>query len=259
LLVFALGAALAACDPGEEEGLDGAAGTGGGGGGGGTGGGGGRPPDGGGADMASSGTPYRWIAIFDGDRTPVCTGSGPGADIDSVDLIRGGTVIGVGLTGSAQWSMDQPGTTVSNCSMCGSGACPYSGMTAAPKAEGIQDGKVNEVGSDMGYIALNAGMLWLQVGSQTGGGTAQDIKSGDKLVVREIDQVYKAEGSAFPGCACAAEKYTVYLYGMKDQPGTRVQLRPSKYWAENMAMCGGSTTPGTGVMDGCGTTEFTVP
>jgi hypothetical protein len=256
LLLLTMGVALAACDPGEEGETDGGGGIGGGGG---TGGGGGRPPDAGRMDAPAGGTAYKYIAIFDDEKIAVCTGTGPGADIDSIDLVRGTQVIGVGLRASAVFSEGQPGTTNDPCETCGSAMtnCKYSGATVAARAEGIPDGKVNESTDDIGYIALNGGLLWLQIGQLNGNSPVQDIQSGDKIVVHEVDKSYIAEGSAFAGCLCAPEKYAVYAYGQMGMPATRIQLKPVKFRAENMATCG--TAPSATETLGCGTTEFTVP
>jgi hypothetical protein len=262
LLVLVMGAAVAACDTGEDMGTDGGAGGTGGGGTGGTGGSGGtggKTPDGGtSTDGASGGTAYKWIAIFDDDLMPVCTGSGPGADIDSVDLLRGADVIGVGLKTSPMFVASAPGgPTNTPCNTCGGATCKYSGMTAADRAGGIQDGKVNEVGDDIGYISLNAGLLWIQVGQANGNGPAQDIKSGDKIIVHEVDKTYIDDGSAFAGCGCAPEKYTVFAYQQMGQVAGRVQLKPVKYREKNTAC--GAVTPAASETKGCGTTDFTVP
>jgi hypothetical protein len=252
------GASLTACDPGEDLTSDAAGGSGGGGSGGsgGTGGGGGRVPDARLPD-APAGTAYQWIAIFDDEKAPACTGSGPGADIDSVDLIRGGQTIGVGLRDSAVFSATRTGETVAPCDMCGAGACMHSGMAAASRAEGIPNAMYYMSMPDTGYISLNAGVLWLKIGQANGNNPAEEIKSGDTVVVREVDQVYLAENTSFAGCACVPEKYAVYAYVQRDVAATRVKLRATKYRMENVSACGGSLTPTSDV--GCGTTDFSVP
>jgi hypothetical protein len=254
LVIMVSGAAMTGCDPGEEGLDDAAAGSGGSGGSGGTGGSGGRPPDARLPDTASA-TVYNWIAIFDDEKVGVCTGSGPGPDIDSVDLRRGGQNIGAGLRSSAIFSADRPGETVSACSMCNGMTCAHSGTQAQARAEGVPDAMFYTNMSDTGYISLNTGVLWIQIGQANGNNPAQEIRSGDTVIVREVDQVYKAEGgTAWTGCACAPEKYTVYAYVTRDVATTRVQLTPTSYRTENQTACGA-------VMNklGCGTTDFTVP
>jgi len=258
LLLVAMGAAVTACDTGEDMSTDGAAGVGGGGTGG-SGGTGGKAPDAGGTpDGSSGGTAYKWIAIFDDEKVPACTGSGPGADIDSVDLFRGsGTAIGVGLKGSAIYSDMQPGASNTPCTSCNGAACKYSGTAIAIRSEGIPDGHVYQSMDDTGYISLNSGVLWVQIGQANGNTPAQDIKSGDTIVVHEVDKTYIDEGTAFAGCLCTPEKYTVFAYQQMGQAAGRVQLKPVKYRDKN-ADCGG-VTPGAAETKGCGTTDFTVP
>lgn len=204
---------------------------------------------------------YNWLAIIDGTAVATCTTTGPGADIDSVDLQKVGSssVTGVGLTGSASFVESLPGgPTTAACTMCGPnmmGSCKHSGATAASRVEGIPDGMSYADKDDVGYLSLNTGVVWLQIGSANGGGTAQTINSGDKIMVHEVDLSYVADGSAFQGCACPAEKYTVWAYVTKGDATTRVQLTPTKYEEENVATCGATPT----TLDGCGTTTFTVP
>jgi hypothetical protein len=261
LLIIVSGAALSACDPGEEGLDDGSAGSGGSGGTGGTGGSGGtggRPVDARLPDTAASAA-YQWIGIYDDQTMPACTSTGPGADVDSVDLLRGGSVIGVGLKTSASFdATQQGGPTVTPCTSCNNGACPNSGPQAAERAEGIQDGMSYASMPDTGYFSLNAGTLWVQIGQANGNSPAQEIRSGDKIIVREVDKVYIAEGSAPASCACLPEKYSVYVFTQKGAMSNGVKLKATKYWMENISMCGGSLTPGATDI-GCGTTEFTVP
>jgi hypothetical protein len=187
---------------------------------------------------------------------PVCTTTGPGADIDAVDLRHGAstTVTGVGLKGSAMLTA-QTGATA--CTTCGAsaGACPNSGMDAADRVTGIRDG-MSYAGNtpDTGYLSLNGGTVWLQIGSANGMGSAQDIVSGDTLTVYEVDKYYIDLGLAPASCACAPEKYTVWAYVDPTDQVNKVQLIPTKYQAKNTE-CG--TTPSGNL--GCGTTDFMVP
>lgn len=254
LLVITLGAALAACG---DDGL----GLGdGGGGSGGTGGGdsGAGARDGGTGD-GNGARRYRWILITDNETSPMCTSTGPGADIDSVTLIRGGLAMGVGLKGSAMTGEALPGTSTSPCTNCGAAMmmCPYSGSGAAARVEGPRDGRSVAVGMDMGYVALNAGVVWLQIGTSTGEAPAQDILPGDTVKVWEIDKGYIADGFAPSTCGCNAEKYSAWAYVDKTDMTTRVQLTPSAFLQANSAECGAS--PASGSTLGCGTTDFRVP
>jgi hypothetical protein len=260
LLIAIGGAALSACDPGEEDpSTDGAAGSGGSGGGGGTGGGAGRPVDGRLPDTAAAAT-YLWIAIVDDNKTPVCTSTGPGADIDSVDLLRGGgqSPIGVGLRGSAAF-VESPAGFGSNvpCGGCGASMamCPHSGAQAAARVEGIPDGKSYQTMTDTGYISLNSGLLWVQIGQANGNAPAQEIKAGDTVIIHEVDKTYLEDGSAEAGCGCDPEKYSVYAYAAKDLNSARIKLKPTRYRATNTAC--GAIAASTEV--GCGTSDFSVP
>ena len=269
MLVMLLGAAmLAACgddggsgDGGGTGGSGGSSGSGGGGSGGtgardGGAGSGGTAGDAGTAGDGGGSRRFRYILIVDDEKTPMCTGTGPGADIDSISLIRGGSLAGVGLKGSAMVLTTVPGATSAPCSMCGGAACPYSGPTAAARAEGVRDGMSVMVGMDMGYLSLNAGGLWLQIGNMTGDTPAQDIMSGDTIKVWEVDKGYITDMRAPTGCACTPEKYAVYAYVTMGDTATRVQLSPFNFVAANMTECG---TMASGMMLGCGTTDFRVP
>jgi hypothetical protein len=244
VLIIFLGAGLSGCEPVDDEGGDG-----------------GRAPDGRAPDSAPAAS-YKWIAIFDETTTPsvpMCAAtSGPGADIDSVDLLRGGSVIGVGLRGSAVFSQARTDVSVSPCTGCGSQMrpCTHSDATQAFYAEGIQDARTMLEGTDMGYISLNTGVIWLKIGQANGNAPEQEIRSGDTVIVREVDKWYLANGDAYAGCECPAEKYSVYAYVEMGNASTRVQLRASRYRVENVMECGAS--PGTSSL-GCGTTDFTVP
>ncbi len=261
ILMLALGVGLAACGEGADGADGGDASPGGG------------KPDGGSSTAdtgggsttdtggGSTGAKYTWIAIADEDKTPVCTAtSGPGADIDAVDLRRGTSTssIGVGLTGSASLAA---ATGATPCTGCGSsmGACRHSGAEAASRVEGIQDAmsyaEADKV--DTGYVSINSNVLWLQIGSATGQAPAQDLLPGDRIQVYEVDKYYVALGKAPNTCACAPEKYTVWAYVTKGDTATRVQLKPTRFWSENATECG-ATPPAAGG-PGCGTTEFTIP
>jgi hypothetical protein len=262
-LVLTLGVAFSACGDATDllgdAGLGGAGGGSAGAGGAGTGGsgaggtaaggaGGSSIPDGGGTADSGGGKAYKYIVIVDNDKMPVCTGTGPGADIDSVDLRHAGSmsVAGVGLKGSATVDT-QAGATA--CAMCGGVACPNSGSALAERVEGIKDAQSFTNMPDTGYLSLNGGVVWLQIGSINGGAPAQDIVSGDTLTVNEVDKNY-----GFEGCTCQPEKYSVWAYVDKADETTKVQLSPSKFRMENMSVCGAVS----GTL-GCGTSDFVVP
>jgi hypothetical protein len=250
LVILILCAAVAAC--GSEDDMGDGSVTGGtdGGGTGGTGGTGGGSGD---AAGGSGGTAYKFLAIV--DNTAVYTealcmaGTGPGPDIDAVELKRAGATLGVGMTGTASFVDGFPGTTSVGCSNCGmmmNAACTHSGTGLAPKIEGARNAN-----PDDGYISLNAGFVWIQIGTATGAGPAQDIKAGDTVTVHEVDQLYEMQGVA---CVCAPEKYSVYAYVEKGQATTRVKLNATTYRTANNAMCGALDSA-----LGCGTSDFVVP
>jgi hypothetical protein len=93
---------------------------------------------------------------------------------------------------------------------------------------------------------------WLKIGQANGNAPEQEIKSGDTVIVREVDKWYLANGDAFPGCDCPAEKYAVYAYVEMGNTATRVQLLATTYKPQNVDTCG--TSPGSSLL-GCGTTE----
>ena len=259
-LVLTIGIALAGCGDTADlladaglGGTGGAGGAGGGaagaGGGAGTGGAAGSSvPDGGGTADTGGGKTFTWIAIVD-DKAPTCGGTGPGADIDSVDLRHAGSmsVSGVGLKGSATLTT-QTGATACTCS---GGACPYSTSAVAERVEGVKDAMSYTTAgmADTGYVSLNGGVIWLQIGSIIGGNPAQGIVSGDTLTVNEVDKDY-----GFEGCTCLPEKYSVWAYVDKADETTKVQLSPSKFREANMMTCGAVS----GTL-GCGTSDFVIP
>ena len=183
-------------------------------------------------------------------------GNGPGSDIDAIELIRAGVPVGYGLVGSAEFvapvAAVGPYCAETDCS---GNVCKYAKATLAPQTEGKKNAKVNQSTDDVGYVSLNGGTLYLQVGNAiTGGGTLQALKSGDQLKVYEVDQTYKVSGDAYPGCTCAAEHYEVWL---QDAAGANpLQLLPTKYEADNTACPATVSATDT---EGCGTTTFTIP
>jgi hypothetical protein len=256
VMVVVAGVGLAACGEGTDSALDALGGTGGAGG---TLGDGSVAGTGGSTGGTDTGTPapgaYRWLAIVDTVGVAVCTTTGPGADIDSVTLKRGTTTVGVGLSGSAMYKDIFPGTSAVPCTACGTGAtCANSGDAAAERVTGVRDARSYASMPDTGYASLNGGAIWLQIGSSSGGGSAQDILKGDTLTVNEVDQTYLKDMSAFAGCSCQPEPYAVYAYVTMGDASTRVQLTPTAYRSDNTGVC-----PATPDMNGCGTTDFVVP
>ncbi len=251
LMIAFLGMTAAACDGLGDDGdggvTDGGAGDGGSEAGGG---------DAGSADAAPA-RKFTTIVIYDKETAPMCSaGTGPGADIDAVELRQGTALLGVGKIGTAAHGPGPAGATP--CTGCGAsaGACMHSGAAAVARIEGPRDGRSYSGMPDTGYIALNTATVSVQIGDATGAGPAQDIVAGQIVRVHEVDQIYKDDGSAFAACLCEAEKYQVWAFVDPAVTATAVQLEPLAYDAKNAAACGG-TTPTT--KEGCGTTDFRVP
>ena len=251
-----MGTDLLGLDGGGQGGTSGLGGAGGAGGAGDSGGQGGTTADTGGTPDTGGGKSYKWIAIFDETKTPpVCTGSGPGADIDSVDLRRTGTsVIGVGLKGSAMYVAGAAPAVA--CTMCGTTACPILAPRRRPGPKASMDARsFADATPDVGYLSLNNGVVWLQIGSSSGNGPAQDVLPGDTLTVNEVDKYYVAIDGR-PARVTARPRSTRSTPTRRWAiPATRVQLMPTKFQTENMTVCG--ATP-TGML-GCGSTDFLVP
>jgi hypothetical protein len=210
-------------------------------------------------DTAPAAIQYVNVVIMDTEsKQPAAEraacGNGPGSDIDAVELIRAAVPVGYGLVGSAQLVAPTAGPYCDETD-CSGNVCKYAKATLAPATEGKRNAKVNQSTDDVGYVSLNGGTLYLQIGNAiTGGGTAQVLMSGDQLKIHEVDQTYKASGEAYAGCTCAAEHYEVWL---QDVAGLNpVQLLPTKYEAGNTGCPAVVSATDT---EGCGTTTFTIP
>ena len=205
--------------------------------------------------------PYIWVVIQDTEQN-ACSTNGPGADIDAVALVANtgaavGTVLGYGI--NATFTPNPLGNACSNA-QCSGQNCKYAynGTTfteadLVARTEGAQDGQVNAVGDDVGYLSLNAGTLQLQIGDVTTGVGPMPIMTGDQIQVYEVDQTYPADGYAPKTCSCLPEHYTVTLQnasGSKRLPLTPTLLDPVN------AACTALTPTST---DGCGSTLFVVP
>ena len=188
---------------------------------------------------------YAYIVIYDSEK-PDCSTTGPGADIDGVELIAGGSTIGVGLKGSANYAASNP-NNVGTCTMCGKNAdkeCAHGGdkCDCADSAMGAPDAKLycgNTV--DTGYISLNGGSIEFAIGDANGGGKSVTIQSGDHIKVHEVDEDYKYTDDGSKCNAPLGEKYEVWLRTAKGLDTGSVKL---------------TAVPAA---DGSGTTEFVVP
>jgi hypothetical protein len=206
--------------------------------------------------------PYLYVFIQDTEQD-ACGTNGPGADIDAVALLDAtGAVRGWGMQGSAQFFPNPQGNACEN-SDCSGGNCKYADNgtyflpeTLPPLTEGAFDARVNQSTDDAGYFSLNAGTLRIQIGDAvTGAGPAQELRSGDYIMVYEVDQSYIASKRAYPGCACKPERYTVTL---KTANNVSLELKPVLLDTNNTAA--GLCDPLTAAsVEGCGSTEFMIP
>jgi len=192
-----------------------------------------------GGDTTSGGdtsapAPYMWVMICD-KESPDCSTTGPGADIDAIELIVSGSTYGYAIGSSANVSS----ATADKCSMCGDKGdkeCKYAADSFLSRIGGPRDAMVYADKTDDGYVSLNSRCVEFQIGDKTGAGIAQGIYSSDKLKVYEVDPSYKTDGRAYSGCICKAEQYEVWL-------------------RLNQGVDTGSVSLGTGT----GTTTFSVP
>jgi hypothetical protein len=204
---------------------------------------------------------YNWLVIVDSSPDLLCsTSSGPGADIDSIQVSRAGGPSSVGLRGSAVFTSTFMNVSTPGCERCeGGSACAYSNAASAHWVEGPPDARSNQGLADSGYLSLNGGLVWLQVGDATGGGKAQSFKRGDTLTVHEVGQEYVGStGRPFVTCRCTPEPYAVFAYREKDPPTGGTKLVATGYRPENTDGPD-ECSPTVNSMLGCGTTVFQVP
>jgi hypothetical protein len=205
---------------------------------------------------------YSFVSIVDLERKADANFScsetnGPGSDIDAVALLRDGKVVGYGLTGSAAFARGGAPDECAN-SACSGGNCKYASISSTfseadlvARTLGPPDAVVNKSSDDKGYLSLNGGTLQLQIGDNSGKGSAQTFKSGDQIKVFEVDQAQKTDAN---GCVCKPEHYQVII---QDKDGSSLALKPVQFIPENSDVCG--TAPGPTDLYGCGTTAFAVP
>ena len=208
-------------------------------------------------DSGATANPYVWVAIQDTEQI-ACTTNAPGADIDAVALVGSSGVLGVGRIGTAVFTPNPLGDACANAD-CNGGNCKYAAIsktipesTLVAYTEGAQDGMVNAVGNDTGYLSLNGGALQIQIGDLTGSGPAKALKSGEMIEVFELDKTYIAAGSAPVTCSCLPEHYTVTL---QTASGLALTLKPGILAADNVT-CAALAATST---EGCGSTVFLVP
>jgi hypothetical protein len=212
-------------------------------------------------DTAPPVEPLVWLSIQDTEQV-ACATNGPGTDIDAVVLYDATGTLGVGLRGSAVFTMNPGGWACpqDTCGSSGTADCKYAANSdtyteadLVARTEGPADATVDATLADTGYFALNAGTLQIQVGDALGNPPAQVLKSRDYIKVFEVDQSYVASGAAYAGCTCAPEHYTVTAMsatGNTIVPLTALQLDPYN------TTCAPLTATST---EGCGSTVFVVP
>ena len=212
----------------------------------------------GGIGGIQAGNGYVWIAISDSEQV-ACTTHGPGSDIDAISLNDAMGVRGWGRLGSAHFTPNPLGNACENDD-CVGGDCQYAwiGTTFDPSSlvaltEGPVDAYVDELGGDHGYLSINAGTLQIQIGNAVDGlGPAQELRSGDFVVVHEFDQSYVASGAAPADCTCRPEHYQVWVQTIT---GYSLALKPVQLDEHNL-----TCTPLTAnSSEGCGSTVFIVP
>jgi hypothetical protein len=199
----------------------------------------------------SRGAGFAAILIRDMASVRCETTSSPGADIDSIEVIEGNSITGVGLLGSAIYTAAaQPACAPEACS---DKTCKYSSPDLASRVEGRRDATVNPAGvMDAGYLALNGGSVQLLIGDREGQGPPRRIPPGAKVRVYEVDLFYKQNGLTTPDCACPAEQYEVYALPASGSMDGAVRLVSPVFEPSNAPQC-------MDAMAGCGTTILSVP
>jgi hypothetical protein len=198
--------------------------------------------------------PYVAVVINDLEQQ-ACKTNGPGSDIDAVALLSpAGAILGWGK--SAKYFPNPLGNACENAA-CSGGNCKYAAIgTTFTEASlvalttGPADALVNEKTDDSGYFSLNAGQLQVQIGDAVTGATLE-LKSGNYVMVYEVDRSYVDSGAAYPTCSCLPEHYEVLL---QTQSGATTTLAPVQYLPNNTT-CSLAATP----TEGCGSTEFVIP
>lgn len=208
-------------------------------------------------DLAAAPVLYSYLVVQD-TEADACTTNGPGADIDAVEMLDAtGTVIGVGLKGSAQFFPRDAANGGPSCAdaKCPKGKCSHAAPTAtADLVEGVQDAKLYAGSTpDEGYISLNGGSVRLQIGDATGGNVARALKTGDVIRVWEVDHNYITGDNA---CVCKPETFQVLAQAVD---GTSVRLVPTTLSTANTS--GTDACPALSTLEGsgCGTTVFVIP
>ena len=180
-------------------------------------------------DAVAPAASYTWVVIFDDTKT--CTGTGPGADIDTVAVYRGGKLIGVGKPTTPDYAAG------------GAKDCDKNGHAKAADVEACAGplGDINPKEISTGYLSLGGGSVELQIGGCANGketlhecdgkGDAVAIKDGDEIDVYEVDTWYKehenpvTKAKYITGtCKCDPEPYTVYIRMAKGVDSTGVMV-----------------------------------
>jgi hypothetical protein len=202
--------------------------------------------------------PYVWVVVQDTEQK-ACSTNGPGADIDAVGKMDATTNQVVAWGKHATYTPNPKGNACTNAE-CASGNCKYAAIGTpftlddlVARTEGPADATISKTADDTGYFSLNAGTLTIDLADAKTGALVP-IKSGDWIVVYEVDQTYITSKAAYAGCTCLPEHYTVTL---QNAAGTKtLDLIPSRIDTATNTACLVATP---NQYDGCGTTVFAVP
>ena len=183
------------------------------------------------ADAVAPAASYTWVVIF--DDTTVCTGTGPGADIDTVAVYRDKKLIGVGKPKTADYA-------------AGSGTDCDKNTHAKPVDVEACTGPLGDIdpeGVTTGYLSLGGGSVEFQIGGCANGEATIDkcdgkgdvvaLQDGDEFEVYEVDKWYQDDKHKNPAttknyitgqCKCDSEPYTVYIRMTKGVDATGVKV-----------------------------------
>lgn len=187
--------------------------------------------DAGTADAVAPAASYTWVVIF--DDTTTCTGTGPGADIDTVAVYRDGKLLGVGKPTTPDYA-------------AGSGTdCEKNGHAKPADVEACTGplGDIDAENVSTGYLSLGGGSVELQIGGCANGketinecdgkGDVVAIQDGDEIDVYEVDVWYQDDAHKNPAtgkkyitgsCKCDPEPYTVYIRKTKGVDATGLEV-----------------------------------
>jgi len=181
---------------------------------------------GGSADAGVTKTTYEAAVIWDGSQAAptVCSGTGPGADIDYVAVYRNKKVIAVGKKGTASYTASKKAGCDKNEHADANDIAAMAGGLGDICSKGgkaVKDCKDSDY-SD-GYLSLGGGSVEIQfakcekqgtedpsAANCSGDGAAFLLEAGDELDVYEVGEAYKTK-YGWSKCKCADEGFEVDL------------------------------------------------